>query len=158
MPNPPDGAWTVEPLLRDELPQVGAIEADVFPEPLSLVDLEALYADPATCYLAVRDGQRLAAYIGFQVFGPTAHVISNATHPGYRNLGLGSLVVRAAEPEARKRGARWFLAEVRRSNSAQFRLLRRLGWREVGLCPGFFGNGEDAVVVWRLIPCAEDSR
>jgi ribosomal-protein-alanine N-acetyltransferase len=140
------------PLEQGELAQVAAIEALVFPEPLDLPALERLWRDPATVYVGFRAGGRLAAYFGFQVFGPTAHVISNATHPDFRRRGLGSRVLREAEPVARQRGARWYLGEVRASNAPQRRILARLGWREVGACPAFFGNGEDAVVVWRCLP------
>jgi ribosomal-protein-alanine N-acetyltransferase len=149
-----DPTWVLEPLRRQDLAEVAAIEAAVFPEPLDLGHLERLWSDPATCYVGFRAGGRVAAYFGFQVHGPTAHVISNATHPAYRRRGLGARVLREAEPLALARGARWFLGEVRVSNHPQRRILRRLGWREVGECPRFFGNGEDAVVVWRCLPLA----
>ena len=142
----------LSPLGADELPQVAAIEALVFPEPLRLADLRRLWRDPATAYVGFRVGDRLGAYFGFQTFGPTAHVVSNATHPDFRRQGLGARVLQEAEPLARGRGARWFLGEVRVSNAAQRRVLARIGWSEVGTCPAFFGNGEDAIVVWRCLP------
>jgi ribosomal-protein-alanine N-acetyltransferase len=140
------------PLLPGELAQVAAIEALVFPEPLVLPALEQLWRQPETTYVAYRSEGRVAAYFGFQVFGPTAHVISNATHPDFRRQGLGGRILREAEPIARGRGARWFLGEVRVSNTPQLRVLRRIGWLEVGTCPAFFGNGEDGIVVWRCLP------
>ncbi len=142
----------LSPLAVEDLPQVAAIEALVFPEPLSLADLRRLWDDPATSYVGHRAGDRIAAYFGFQTSGPTAHVISNATHPDFRRQGLGGRVLQEAEPLARRRGARWFLGEVRVSNTAQLRVLHRIGWVEVGGCPAFFGNGEDAIVVWRCLP------
>lgn len=144
--------WPLGFLKFEELPEVAAIEERVFPEPLDLPGLARLWLDPGTVYLAIRDGHRLAAYYGFQVQGPTAHVLANATHPDYRGRGLGHRILREAEPIARSRGARWFLGEVRRSNRRQLAVLQELGWVEVGLCPRFFGNGEDAVVVWRCLP------
>jgi ribosomal-protein-alanine N-acetyltransferase len=138
------------PLRREELAEVAAIERQVFPEPLSLVELETLYDQPGTVYVGFHDDGRLAAYFGFQVVHATAHVISNATHPDHRRRGYGTRVLREAEPIARALGARWYLGQVRRSNAAQRRILARLGWREIGLCPRFFGNGEDAYVVFRL--------
>jgi ribosomal-protein-alanine N-acetyltransferase len=134
--------------------QLAEIEALVFPEPQSLAQIERLCALPSTCYLGVRAEGRLLAFFGFEVLGPTAHVIANATRPEARRRGLARRVLQAGEPMAAARGARWFLGEVRASNAAQRRLLRLLGWREVGVAPKFFGNGEDAVVVWRLLPRA----
>jgi ribosomal-protein-alanine N-acetyltransferase len=146
-----EAAWKLEPLAFTALPQIGAIEAAVFPEPLTLTDLLRLWLQPETLYVGYCDRGRVAAYFGFQVHGPTAHVIANATHPEYRRRGLATRLLREAEPLARARGARWFLGEVRRSNAAQRDLLRKVGWREVGLVPSFFGNGEDAYVVWRCL-------
>jgi ribosomal-protein-alanine N-acetyltransferase len=151
-PSPFPPAAAVVPLAATDLAQVAALEEAVFPEPLSYAEVVRLWARDSTVYIGVREGDRLLAYFGFEVHGPTAHVISNATRPDARRRGLGSLVLRAGEEFARARGARWFLGEVRRSNVAQLRLLARLGWRVVGLVPRFFGNGEDAYAVWRLLP------
>lgn len=142
-------SWTLEEAGSDDLAQIAALEAAVFPEPLSSAELERLWSRPDVTYVVFRDGRRVAAYFGFQVSGPTAHVISNATDPAYRRRGLGTRILAEAEPLARARGARWYLGEVRVSNGPQRAILARLGWREVGVCPRFFGNGEDAVVVWR---------
>lgn len=143
----PSDGWALRRLRFAMLPEVAAIEQEVFPEPLALRDLERLWRSPDVRYVAYLDGERVAAYFGFEVHGPVAHVICNATHPDYRRLGLGGRILREAEPLARAMGARLFLGEVRRSNEAQRRVLQRIGWREVGECRGFFGNGEDAYIV-----------
>lgn len=139
-------------LAAEELPQVAAIEAQVFPEPLDLRSLARLYASPQVRYVVLRDEGKVAAYFGFDVHGPTAHVISNATHPDCRRRGYGGRVLHEAEPLARSLGARWFLGEVRVSNDAQRRLLAEIHWQEIGVCRRFFGNGEDAYVVFRCFP------
>ena len=147
----PAPAVPVVPLGADLLPQVAAIEAAVFPEPLDLDAVARLWARPATRYVGVVEEGRLLAYFGFEVAGPTAHVISNATHPSARRRGLASAVLRAGAEEAARLGGRWLLGEVRCSNAPQLAVLGHLGWRVVGLVPHFFGNGEDAYVVWCAI-------
>ena len=144
------GDGTVVPLRREELARVAEIEAQVFPEPLDLAALSALWDIPGVHYLAIREDGELAAYFGFDVHGPIAHVISNATDPRFRRRGYGARILQEAEPIARRMGARWFLGEVRASNQPQRRVLSRIGWGEIGRCPHFFGNGEDAYVVFRL--------
>lgn len=141
----------VSPLAAVHLPQIAAIESLVFPEPLDLDAVARLWAQPSTRYLGVLHGDRLLAYFGFEVLGPTAHVIANATHPTARRQGLASAVLTAGADEAARLGARWLLGEVRRSNAAQLAVLGRLHWRAIGLVPRFFGNGEDAYVLWRPI-------
>jgi len=143
------GGGLVTDLDRAELPRVAEIEAMVFPEPLDLHTLQELFRRPSVRYLAIREAGVLAAYFGFEVTGPTAHVISNATDPAFRQRGYGGRILLEAEDVARAMGAHWFLGEVRRSNDAQRSVLRRIGWREIGYAKGFFGNGEDAYVVFR---------
>lgn len=140
--------------VRADLPEIARIEAAVFPEPLDLADLEHLWGYPGTRYLAATAGGTVCAYFGFQVLGPVAHVISNATDPTHRRRGLASRLLREGERLAASAGARWFLGEVRESNADQLRLLRHLGYQQVARCPRFFGNGEGAVLVMRFFDAA----
>lgn len=152
------GAPTLDFLGPDDLSAIATIERLVFPEPLSLTEVIRLWASANTVYVGIHDGGRLAAFFGFEVHVPIAHVIANATHPDFRRRGYGTRVLREAESIARSRGARWFVGEVRKSNTPQRELLARVGWQEIGLCPAFFGNGEDAYVVWHLLPTATGAR
>ncbi|NLZ93958.1 MAG: GNAT family N-acetyltransferase [Firmicutes bacterium] len=130
-----------------DLFQVARLEAANFPEPLSLWELFKLWLSPLTTYLVIKQGRQVAAYIGFQALGPAAHTISMCVHPAYRRQGLGMLIQRAANRVAVRLGLRWFTGEVRVSNVAQLKMLETMGWIQIGVCPRFFGNGEDAVVV-----------
>lgn len=145
------GPYRIDTGRPGDLPAIAALEAAVFPEPASLETLEHLYADPRTRLLVARLDATLCAYFAFQVEGPTAHVHANATDPAHRRQGLASALLDAGELLARRSGARWFLGVVRRSNAVQLDLLRDRGWQALGPCPGFFGNGEDAWVVWHLL-------
>jgi ribosomal protein S18 acetylase RimI-like enzyme len=142
------GPFTVgTPTWRD-LRQIAELERAVFPEPLTGLPLLARYLNPSAAYVVVRDGPVVAAYFGFERWGGVAHVIANATRPTYRRRGLARFLLTAAAPVARAYGTAGFLGEVRRSNTAQQALLASLGWRELGVVPRFFGNGEDAFLVW----------
>ena len=138
-------------ITRGRLSDAGAIariEADVFPEPLSRRAVAAKMLHPGTRYVVARHPEGLAGYFGFEIHGPTAHVIANATAAAHRRKGLATVLVHAGQRIARAGGARWFLGEVRRSNGLQLEILAKLGWRHIGWSRGFFGNGEDAAVVW----------
>lgn len=150
--------YLIEQARLADLPDVARLEAAVFAEPLPVAELFRLHRYPGTRYLVARRAGRVCAYFGFQVFGPIAHVISNATATAHRRNGLAGTLLTAGEAQARQAGARWFLGEVRASNAVQRGLLRALGWRELTVCPRFFGNGEDAVVVMRLFDWPRDGR
>lgn len=157
--DPVDGQpYSLDWLRFADLGQVVRLERRVFPEPLTFPSLLRLWLRGNTRFLVVRKGRQVAAYIGFQVFGPIAHTISMGVHPGHRRRGLAAGIQRAADGVAARLGARWFMGEVRKSNAPQLDLLlKRLGWQAIGVCRGFFGNGEDAVVVWHWLEGARSS-
>ncbi len=134
-----------------DLADIARIEAAVFAEPTPLPALRRAFRTPGTHLLVARRGGGVVAFFGFQLLGPVAHVLSNATAPSHRRRGLARALLVAGEGVALRHGARWFTGEVRRSNRTQLHLLRTLGWRRVALCPHFFGNGEDAVLVVRVL-------
>lgn len=136
--------------IRDFL-QIIRLERASFPEPLRLPELIRLWLMPITYYIAVKKGRTVVAYIGFQLYGPAAHTISMCIHPDYRRQGLGILVQQTADTVAAGLGARWFTGEVRVSNTPQLKMLAGMGWESIGISPAFFGNGEDAVVVWNWL-------
>ena len=150
------GPYRIELLKLRDLVQIVRLEAVSFPEPLNLWSLLRLWLMPITTYLIVKKGRQVVAYIGFQKYGPAAHTISMCIHPDYRRQGLGILVQKTADEIAVNLGARWFTGEVRVSNLAQLIMLEGLGWQNIGTCRRFFGNGEDAVVVWNWLDPKQD--
>ncbi len=151
------GPYLLDRLRAADLVQVARLERQSFPEPLTLGALLRLWLRKDTCFLVARRGRQVAGYIGFHVWGPIAHTISMAVHPAHRRRGLATAIQRAADQVAARLGARWFTGEVRKSNAAQLSLLlERLGWQAIGVCRGFFGDGEDAVVVWHWLEPPDD--
>lgn len=142
--------YRVERLQRRDMGQIAQLERRVFLEPMSWGQIVIKYLSPRTIYLVVKDGPRIIAYFGFEVFGAYAHVLANVTDPDYRRQGLAAFLLTAAEPLAQARGAKAFLGEVRRSNTPQLRVLQSIGWQVVSEMPGFFGNGEDAYIVMKV--------
>lgn len=145
------GAYQVEWLKREDIGQIAHLERIVFPEPLSQEAIEKKFETPGTFYLVVKDQNTIAAYFGFEMFERYAHVIANVTHPNYRRQGLAEFVLKTAEPWAKQQGAIAFLGEVRLSNASQLKVLEKVQWQILMEMPGFFGNGENAYLVARLL-------
>ena len=143
--------WRVQWASWLDLWAICRLERTVFAEPLSIWSATRYWLTPLTGYLVIRKGRRIAAYFGFEVMGPVAHVLANVTAPQDRREGLGGAILRAGEIQARRLGARWLMGEVRVSNINQMRVLKRLGWKPAATVPHFFADGEDAVVYWRVL-------
>jgi ribosomal-protein-alanine N-acetyltransferase len=145
------GPYLITAGTEEDLPAIAALEMVVFPEPMALAALRHLFRLPSTHVLVARRDGQVCAYHGFEVHGPTAWVLANATDPDHRRRGLATALILAGEAEARRAGARWLVGVVRYANIVQMRLLAELGWQTVGLCTRYFGNGEDAWMVYRCL-------
>ena len=76
------------------------------------------------------------------------HVNNVATHAEYRRAGIGRALMEAATDEARRRGARHMLLEVRASNETAQSLYKEIGFRFVGRRRDYYRLPvEDALVM-----------
>ena len=78
-----------------------------------------------------------------------AEVLQVAVEPAARRGGLGSRLLRAGEAAAIEGGATRCFLEVREGNVAARELYARAGYEEVGRRPGYYRDGEDALVLAR---------
>ena len=75
------------------------------------------------------------------------HLLNVAVHQGRRGGGIGRRLVEAVIDEARETRARTMFLEVRAGNVAARRLYRHLGFRDLGVRRGYYGPGQDAIVM-----------
>jgi len=68
-------------------------------------------------------------------------------HPDRRGRGFGRLLLEGTLGEARSSRARIVYLEVRAGNVVARRLYRSLGFRELGVRRGYYGPGQDAIVM-----------
>jgi len=143
---------------QGDLARVMEIERAAFAHPWSdeLLRRE-LSHDWSTVLLATevraRPGGPAEAILGFVIFWlvhDELHVLNVAVAPEERRRGVARALMLQAEERARGHGARIATLEVRRSNSAAIELYRSMGYREVGIRPGYYADeGEDAIVMDR---------
>lgn len=73
------------------------------------------------------------------------HVLGVAVADHVRRRGLGLDLMEQAMAYARQEHIRLLLLEVRRGNRAAIGLYRRLSFAAMGIRPGYYADGEDAV-------------
>jgi len=143
-------------LLYPDLPQVIAIERDVFPTPWSLaMFVLELSKRSGVCLAAVLPeraaggDRRLVGYLICSRYETVWHVMNVAVAREWQGIGIASALLaelyeRVDDPNAR------YTLEVRRSNAPAIRLYEREGFRAAGLRRRYYqDNGEDALVMWR---------
>ncbi|HTD26454.1 MAG TPA: ribosomal protein S18-alanine N-acetyltransferase, partial [Candidatus Elarobacter sp.] len=75
------------------------------------------------------------------------HLLNVAVHPERRGLGHGRALVAAVVAEAEAARGRVVYLEVRAGNVIARRLYRQLGFKDLGVRRGYYGPGQDAIVM-----------
>jgi ribosomal-protein-alanine N-acetyltransferase len=83
---------------------------------------------PRRSYTALATGDVITAYGGLDHGGEVADIMTVAVAPGQQGRGTGTRVVRHLMAEARERGARHLMLEVRADNLPAQRLYERMGF------------------------------
>lgn len=101
----------------------------------------------ARSWVAEVDG-RVVAMLVLWLTVDEAHIATIATHPDFRQQGIGERLMIAALQSARQEGARTAFLEVRASNLAAQNLYRKYGFVVSGRRPGYYkDNQEDALLM-----------
>lgn len=136
---------------RDDLDAVLGIEQQAFVQPWSRRFFEKeLSATQARCVVAALADAHPAAVVGYSVAWRVLdelHLLNVCVHPEYRGASVGRQLVTDVLDSGRLSGGRVVYLEVRAGNVAGRRLYRRLGFRDLGVRRGYYGPGQDAIVM-----------
>lgn len=136
----------------DLLP-VYRLEQRCFSEPWSFEAFQTHVEAPG--FLVAEIGSGLVGFVvgtlerGFP--GPTGHIKDLAVHPDHRRQGLGRELLVASLRRLERAGAVRATLEVRQSNEAALALYRDLGFAPSRERPGYYADGEMAVVMTRSL-------
>lgn len=137
-------------MTEDDLDAMEAIEAAVSEEPWT----RSLFAGelelhPAERHWLVAVGPAgLVGFGGMRYVVEDAHLMNVAVAPESARLGIGKRLVVALTLEAIDRGAKNLTLEVRVDNEPAKALYFGLKMAPVGLRPGYYRGGRDALVLW----------
>lgn len=115
--------------------------------------LAALMAPRATPLKAVVEGDDSDdQYVGYVIGdrrGPQlGWIASIGVHPDWQRRGIGSRLMAAVEDQMAAPVVRLTL---RRSNEQALRLYQRRGYRQVKVWPSYYSDGEDGLVMERIL-------
>ncbi|MEX1177487.1 MAG: ribosomal protein S18-alanine N-acetyltransferase [Nitriliruptor sp.] len=143
------GELRVRPAVPGDVAAIVTVEHAAFDRAWSPETFETELAHPDRRWLvATTDDGEVVAVGGVADLAGDAHVLSVAVDPAHRRTGIGTRIVRALLDAAGQLGCRAVTLEVRASNAAARELYRRCGFTEAGTRPGYYADGEDAVVLW----------
>lgn len=88
---------------------------------------------------------KVVSYGGYWLLGEEAHIVTVATHPEWRTVGLGKLLLLNMLYEANNAGATSVTLEVRTSNHAAIGLYTSLGFTEQGRRKDYYKTDKDSM-------------
>ncbi|WP_426574156.1 ribosomal protein S18-alanine N-acetyltransferase [Aquihabitans sp. McL0605] len=139
----------VAPMRRRHLPDVLAIEAQVYPRPWSSRLFEDELERTNRVYLVARLGPTVVGYAGLLMIADDGHVATIAVDPSWQRRGLARTLLVELVRGAMALGANQLTLEVRMSNKGAQELYRSLGFAPAGARKAYYSdNGEDALVMW----------
>ena len=136
---------------RDDLAAVLDIERRAFAQPWSRAFFEKELATPFARLVVVEEEAvprpHVVGYACRWRVTDEVHLLNVAVHPERRGLGYGRALVARVVDEARAAAARVVFLEVRAGNVVARRLYRQLGFKDLGVRRGYYGPGQDAIVM-----------
>jgi ribosomal-protein-alanine N-acetyltransferase len=132
---------------RRNLDAVLAIERRAFAHPWSREVFARELRVPFSKVVLARVQGEIVGYACRWLHADAVEIQNVAVHPDWRRRSIGRRLVETLLDEARAAGVRRALLEVRRYNRPALSLYRKLGFRETGTRPGYYSDGEDAVLM-----------
>lgn len=134
-------------MTEDDLPEVLAIERELFPDPWSgKLFRDDLKDDGRRMAVCLRSDGAIAGYAVGWFVEDEFHLGNLAVAKRHQGRGLGRRLLDHALGQARGRSCRLATLEVRASNRTAIALYRRSGFTEVAVRRRYYGS-EDALVM-----------
>ncbi len=149
-------ALVIEPMRRDDLPEVLAIEVASFALPWTkeMFENDLARRDLSESLVArlpeAGTPPPIVGYICVWIVGEEIHINNVAVAPRWRRRGIAGALLTATLEQGRARGASSAFLEVRASNVGAQALYRRYGFKPAGVRRSYYDHPiEDAVVMKR---------
>ena len=141
---------TIRPMRNRDLRAVAAIEADRNGDPWSrrLFAGELELGEARRHWLVAAWRNTVVGFAGVMYAVDEAHLMNLAVARDWSGRGIGLRLCLEQLAEARRRAATDLTLEVRASNTAAIALYAKLGFTSAGARPGYYPDGEDALILW----------
>ena len=159
---PGDGEGAGVPRIRQaeraDLLEIHRIEQRSFPQPWPFSALESYLGESGFLVAEAEPTDEMPTVAGSVLADtvpnhgtPLGHIKDLAVRPDHRQRGVGTALLRRGISVLTAAGAGSVKLEVRADNEGAKRLYRRLGFEHRKTIPNYYSNGEDALVMIRLL-------
>ena len=144
----------IRPYAQEEFATLHAIDAECYAPEIaySRRTMRAFLRLPGAECLVAEEGGTIVGFILTDRYRAAGHIITLDVAPAARRRGVGTALVEAAHASLARAGVREVELETSTANTAAVAFWKRHGYRECGVLPNYYENGEDAYWMTRGVP------
>ena len=149
----------IRPMVAEDIPDVVAMEKEVFSDPWPDDAFEETIDDPQTLNLVTySQAGDLNGYMCGQVVADELQIHNVAVSLDCRRTGLGRRLLEVAEADAQRRGAVCAILEVRINNAPALAMYGRMGYRRIARRRRYYRQPVcDALVLLKVLDESEST-
>jgi len=144
---------TFRAAVRKDIPDLVALDHICFPEELAYDGrvFEDILDWRGSWHIVALHGERVVGFVAAVPYDRFAHFITLDIHPDFRRMGLGNMLMDAAERMIAEDGFKIAVLEVESDNEAAIALYKKRGYTIRGMLKGYYANGKDAYVMSKVL-------
>jgi len=153
-----DGGPRIRAAERADLLEIHRIEQSVFPQPWPFSALESYLGETGFLVAETDIDEDVPAVAGYVIADtvpnhgtPLGHIKDLAVRSDHRREGVATALLRRALGVLESAGSESAKLEVREDNQGARRLYRQFGFEHRKTIPNYYSNGENALVMVRLL-------
>lgn len=136
---------------RSHLEGLLEVEAQCFGSPFAKTTFEKEFENKIAIYVVATENETVLGYAGVWNMCGTADIIDVGVRRDFRRRGIGLGLLQNLEERCQKQGVFEINLEVRKSNIPAQTLYEKNGYKVVGLRRGYYENGEDAILMKKVL-------
>lgn len=141
---------TIRRMQHCDLDEVCAIENASFSIPWSRNSFADALADESNFLFVCDADGSVIGYADTWCVLDEATITNIAVREDFRGRGIGTMLLKEALDEAKRRDIGAVTLEVRKSNAPAIRLYEKFGFKSAGIRPEYYKKPtEDAVIMWK---------
>ena len=112
----------------------------------------AIWESWPEAFMVYEENGRVRAFLaGSLAYDTEARILMLAVHPDFQGRGMGRALLKSFISLCNSSGIRRIYLEVRVSNRKAIDFYLMHGFSKGSLYPGYYENGEDALVMWKSL-------
>lgn len=138
---------TIRRMAESDLEIVSSIEREVFTDPWSLTAFKTDLNNDMALPMVAEFENKIVGYSNIYIVAGKAQIANFAVAPGFRNRGVGRLLMNEIVDRAEEKKCRVIFLEVRESNTPALELYKSYGFNAAGQRKDYYSKPEENAII-----------